>query len=216
MMAKPLLIAIAILLSAPCSSLGATVRPYHIAGGVGIGFKAAPGETNHLRISWDGVTMTFTDTRNRVVARGDGGRFRVGRCEQVDVHTVRCGFERMAGPLVHLGDRSDRLKVGPESATVHGGSGDDVLLGPGTMYGGPGNDTLRGGRGDDQLTGGPGRDVIYGGAGNDQLSDGETDTQAAVDRFDGGPRDPGLTSTWGARCSSTRATCSATIAAAEI
>jgi Ca2+-binding RTX toxin-like protein len=82
-----------------------------------------------------------------------------------------------------------------ESATVRGGSGDDVLLGPddrdggATMYGGLGDDTLRGGRGDDWLTGGPGNDVVYGQGGEDELRDGESDAQAAVDRFDGGRQD---------------------------
>ena len=56
------------------------------------------------------------------------------------------------------------------------------------MAGGAGIDLLRGGGGDDSLTGGPGRDRVYGGGGEDTLVEGETDAQAAVDLFDGGPQ----------------------------
>lgn len=185
-MARPLLIAIALLLSAPCSSLGATVTTIDLVGGTSAVFKAAPGERNHLRVSAVGDDFTFTDTRNRVRARG--------RCWQIEAHTVRCWLERTGSPLLRLGDRGDRVKL-TESATVRGGRGDDVLLGPddryggAIMYGGPGDDTLRGGRGDDRLTSGAGNDVVYGRGGEDELRDGESDAQAAVDRFDGGRQD---------------------------
>jgi Ca2+-binding RTX toxin-like protein len=36
------------------------------------------------------------------------------------------------------------------------------------------------------VNGGPGRDLLYGGRDNDSLYDGELDSEAAVDRFDGG------------------------------
>jgi Ca2+-binding RTX toxin-like protein len=190
MMAKRLLIAITILLWAPCSSLGATVRPPQ-EDGTGARFVAASGETNHLRVWTDVDAVIFTDTRNRVVARAlKHGASPAGRCEQVSVHTVRCGGDHAGVPWVRLGDRNDRVKVTGEGALVDGGRGDDVVVGTGSFNGGAGNDTLRGGPGDDGLTGGPGRDVVYGGGGDDSLGDGETDSQAAVDRFDGGPQGP--------------------------
>jgi len=187
-MAKPLLIAVTMLLWAPGSSLGATVRPSFADRGTRVEFKAAPGETNHLRVSSEGDEVTFTDTHNRVVARAaKHRRFDVGDCEQVNVHTVRCEFDHLNVPSVRLGDRNDRVKVtGSGGALVDGGRGDDVLIGTGGLDGGAGNDRLRGGPDDDGLTGGPGRDVVYGGGGDDTLSDGETDSQAAVDFFDGG------------------------------
>src|SRR4051794_32705442 len=120
-MLRPPLIAIAVLLLAPGVAHGATVRPYYIAGGSAVEFKAAPGEKNDLRIAWDGTTATFTDTRNRVAARA-GRRSGLGRCQQVRTHTVRCAFERMAGPRVLLGDRDDRVKVTGETASLYGGS----------------------------------------------------------------------------------------------
>jgi hypothetical protein len=68
----------------------------------------------------------------------------------------------------------DKLIGGEE---FESGSGDDFLLGSPVaaivdlMGGGPGNDTLRGGRGqgEDLLAGGPGRDRIYGAEGADLL-----------------------------------------------
>ncbi|MGH2944393.1 MAG: calcium-binding protein, partial [Solirubrobacteraceae bacterium] len=56
---------------------------------------------------------------------------------------------------------------------VHGGSGDDVLIGDdgpnelGNSIGG--NDQLAGGGGPDRLIGGPGRDILAGGPGDDTL-----------------------------------------------
>jgi len=59
---------------------------------------------------------------------------------------------------------------------LEGGPGDDIL------YGGPGNDTLEGGPGDDVLYGGDGNDTLEGGPGNDTLIGGPGD-----DFLDGGP-----------------------------
>jgi Ca2+-binding RTX toxin-like protein len=58
---------------------------------------------------------------------------------------------------------------------VHGLGGDDDLTVaggvrvPAWLYGGEGNDRLRGGSGDDVLLGGPGNDVLDGGQGQDLL-----------------------------------------------
>ena len=57
----------------------------------------------------------------------------------------------------------------------NGQAGDDVVIvsrnvpAPVTLQGGPGNDTLIGGRGGDKLTGGPGNDTLFGHGGDDAL-----------------------------------------------
>ncbi len=59
-----------------------------------------------------------------------------------------------------------------------GGAGDDVVIvarnvpAPVTLSGGPGNDLLVGGAGNDKLSGGPGNDTLIGRGGNDKLSGG--------------------------------------------
>jgi Ca2+-binding RTX toxin-like protein len=55
---------------------------------------------------------------------------------------------------------------------MFGQDGDDLLLGgkgANVMFGGAGNDTLRGRGGDDRISGGDGNDLIFGGAGDDTL-----------------------------------------------
>ena len=63
------------------------------------------------------------------------------------------------------------LYGGPGNDTLVGGNGDDILSG------GPGDDTITGGRGNDILIGGPGQDHLDGGGGGDTIyaQDGERD-----------------------------------------
>jgi Ca2+-binding RTX toxin-like protein len=80
---------------------------------------------------------------------------------------------------------NDAIVVDPrvtKSAEIHGGAGDDVLVGgagrdslfgdDGNDYlvGGAGNDLLLGGAGDDRLLGGNVRDLLIGGRGADRLN----------------------------------------------
>lgn len=67
---------------------------------------------------------------------------------------------------------------GPGNDTLSGGFGEDVILG------GPGRDTLDGFNGNDTLDGGGGNDVINGGPGNDTLTGG-----GGADTIDGGDGD---------------------------
>lgn len=100
-------------------------------------------------------------------------------------------FEASERVSIHVtGSNRGDVMVGPvyAGATFEGGAGDDLLVALSgrrndhhAFYGGPGNDTLKGGNGRDTLDGGPGDDVItggdgfnkiYGGPGNDLITDG--------------------------------------------
>ncbi|AJA08080.1 heme peroxidase [Sphingopyxis fribergensis] len=75
--------------------------------------------------------------------------------------------------------------------TLKGGSGEDVIGGLGgddALTGGSGDDTLAGGEGDDALGGGSGDDLLAGGDGDDVLGGGSGD-----DRLDGGDGDDVMT-----------------------
>jgi Tol biopolymer transport system component/Ca2+-binding RTX toxin-like protein len=85
------------------------------------------------------------------------------------------------------GDRGDdALDGGDDSDLLFGGPGNDTLrerrFGFDTMFGGPGDDVVAGGRANDKLYGGTGNDVLYGGSGTDRLYGGPGD-----DKLYGGP-----------------------------
>jgi Ca2+-binding RTX toxin-like protein len=182
-MNKTLPLALLALLLLPSAASAATATAdVRTRAGVELGpvtFKAAKSEKNDVTVTYVGGRLRFHDDANRVRAQGD--------CEQVNRRTAICpSTEDIA--QVRLGNRDDRATV-EGLVTVFGGDGNDVLRGSGgddRLDGERGNDTLHGlGRGDD-LTGGPGRDRLYGGSGDDDLFDGETDAQAAADLFRGG------------------------------
>lgn len=69
----------------------------------------------------------------------------------------------------------DRLSGNDGDDTLKGGLGNDNLLrgdGADTLFGGEGNDQLNGGAGNDHIWGGLGNDRIVGGDGNDSVSGG--------------------------------------------
>jgi Ca2+-binding RTX toxin-like protein len=78
------------------------------------------------------------------------------------------------------GDRgAHSIDGGDDSDLLSGGPGDDPLrqrrFGFDTLFGGPGDDKLAGGRANDKLYGGIGNDVLYGGSGTDRLYGGPGD-----------------------------------------
>lgn len=98
------------------------------------------------------------------------------------------------------GDDSDLLFGGPGNDTLrerrfgfdtlYGGPGDDVLAGGRAndmLYGGTGNDTLYGGSGTDHLYGGPGDDTLYGGPGRDYFDCGPGNDTVYITRRNTGP-----------------------------
>lgn len=132
--------------------------------------------------------MVFRDRANPVRAKGD--------CKQIGRHAASCPITkghitvRLRGGDDRLADRRDQFVDREGRLLVYGGNGDDRMRGSHSsiaFYGDRGNDRLKGGDGSDTLDGGPGRDRVIGGRNNDRLIDGETDARAAPDVFIGGP-----------------------------
>jgi Ca2+-binding RTX toxin-like protein len=71
--------------------------------------------------------------------------------------------------------KDDALAAGTTPAELRGNGGDDVLDGPGFLFGGAGDDLLRGSDQRDTLRGEAGKDELYGGAEQDDLDGGSED-----------------------------------------
>jgi hypothetical protein len=106
----------------------------------------------------------------------------VGNEVQVFVTGAESGITQFTLDLGNFG----ALRTGSKRPNdIHGGAGDDLILGRGGM------DVLHGGRGDDRLVDGPGFDVLTGGPGDDIFSfrpdgrlDKVTDFTLGHDRID--------------------------------
>ena len=140
----PVLLAVlAALVAAPAA--GAATARISPTGGT-VDYIAA-GETNDLRASITGATITLTDP-GATIAAG------TGCVTGADTHTVRCGGTALSAAL-GAGDDIATV-VGALAARLDGGAGAD------TLTGGDANDTVDGGAGADVLAGGAGADVISG------------------------------------------------------
>jgi Ca2+-binding RTX toxin-like protein len=170
-----------------------------------------PATASAWSISRDGTRLTVTDGAGSsafVVDRDAGGSVVLedtggfdgdlpAQCA-VDVDGdgfVHCSEVDAVSVLGNDGD-DDLAMVGGVTGTLDGGAGADTLRGGDagqTLVGGSGDDDLDGGAGadmvtgddgDDQLAGGAGADVLGGGAGSDQIDGGADDDQ--IDGGDGG------------------------------
>lgn len=77
------------------------------------------------------------------------------------------------------GGRGEHDTIGADVEDLYGGDGNDVLRGnaaPNTLSGGPGNDRLYGRGGNDELFSGIGNDRLYGQGGDDRLRAGRRGT----------------------------------------
>jgi hypothetical protein len=226
-MVRTLAVCLGALLALPSAALAATVSGtliyctgeeacrYFMVPALGVGFDAAPGEINELRVQEtvrEGVTdrqgVRIQDTRATVTA-GD-------YCTSVDEHEAVCR-PRPQEPTSALwmtartGDQADVAFVEFGSALL--GPGDDTGRGSGVIQGGPGGDdiqfeapaprpfqfftiTFHGGAGEDllvgglptsDLDGGPGPDELVGGDGPDRLRG-----RAGADRITGGRSGDGI------------------------
>ena len=80
-------------------------------------------------------------------------------------------FDKVADYVVQNSDELGAMGSGND--ILHGGEGDDLLLGGGgndILNGGLGDDILYGGTGNDTLTGGKGDDILHGGTGSDTFT----------------------------------------------
>ena len=178
-------------------SLSIRVRPGAFIANTGV-FSGQINSNSALYIDNAGVTSDISGTEDVIVnnagtvlgaitasslqLRTTGeitGYVQAGSGDDAVVNSGRIGGD------VLLGSGTDRYTArgAGQSGTVYGGEGDDVLRGAAAddaLWGDGGSDTLLGGDGDDTLTAGEGDDILKGGAGADLLDGGRgRDTIAA-------------------------------------
>lgn len=167
--------AVMLALTSAAAASAATVEVKLVVLGDAPVYVAAPGEKNDVLVS-------RIDERTQRIA-DPGASITAGRgCTLVDEHTAECrtARETMYYATVSTGDGDDTIRAAGETLTTaarifaNGGPGNDVLLG------GPGEDGLNGGGG--------GHDVLNsGGGGGDTLTDGDsTGVDVDADEMDAG------------------------------
>jgi Ca2+-binding RTX toxin-like protein len=114
----------------------------------------------------DMVVVNATNGDDAVTVTGSGTSTQVGGLSaQVTMSGAIAGSDQLNVQPLAGADVVDASALAATAALlfVHGGTGDDLLLGgfgPDVMFGGDGDDVLVGGPGADRLDGGPGEDVI--------------------------------------------------------
>ena len=121
----------------------------------------------------DGSTLLFDEFGTAQVAVDDPGPDPLpgARIDNVDRWILST-----ENSTIDAGDAGIDLQIelrGGAQNLLFGGSGDDVLIGNGSLFGGDGDDLLIAGDEDTLLDGGPGDDTLIGGAGADTLIGGD-------------------------------------------
>jgi hypothetical protein len=182
------IVAAGLLLAAPCT-LAATVEDSATEGPNSedfLLFQAGPGERNRLTISDSRKGIVLVDHGARM--RNSGGGF--GACKfSRDRHRALCELSAETDHfVVELGDRDDVVRFKGTNGSRHGLTArttvsdamrfaeyydelDGAIYDHAELYGGAGNDVLRGTNRQDLLDGGRGRDVVDGGNGPDRILD---------------------------------------------
>ena len=151
------------------------------AGSSTLTFSAEAGEANDVTISLAAGTYTITDVGATAAALISAP------CTRVDDSTVTCPAAGITALDISTIDLDDRVVVTADTAaTIKGGRGDDDLSG------GPANDIVIG----DGILGETGSDRVAGGGGDDELFGKAADVSADDPNvLDGGP---GRDDLWGA------------------
>src|SRR4051812_21602593 len=172
----------------------------------GLAYTAAPGEENHIEVSYDSDAQAFRFHDSGVASIDSSGP----QACSVEGNSAACPMDWTGQVVVRLGDRNDSAVITNQlphvktpsnlySGTVQmmGGDGDDTLdAGPGipstgdlmttswvSLWGdGFPSDPVDYGRGNDILIGGAGEDGFVGGPGNDEMIG-----NGGRDAFDGSP-----------------------------
>ncbi|MEZ5099791.1 MAG: calcium-binding protein [Thermoleophilia bacterium] len=172
--------------AALAAAVGAHAATVQVAAGT-LSFAAPFGEANSVSIVPSGSDYLVDDSVALVIGAGcvAGGDATQAICAGAGVTSVE----------VSTSDMNDVVQVSVGvPTTVYGGDGNDVLRGGAageTFYGENGNDTFDGGGGNDLLIGGPGNDTFEGEGGNDTILGGPDDDTISGgdddDVLDGGP-----------------------------
>src|SRR3954452_5309372 len=157
----------ALALQAPAAFAGTA----SVEGGT-LSFRAAPGEVNDFALGFfdDDQAYRLSDRTGPVTA-GPG-------CTQESSGAL-CPGAGVTAVAIDLGDGDDMGSAagGPPPITMHGGPGNDVLSGLGTLAGDEGDDYLVAGAGHHE-------DVFIGGPGHDQIEAYNSDTIDCQGDFD--------------------------------
>lgn len=150
---------------------GESVSPGDYAFSVRVADDGIPG-----RSVQQSVTVTVKASGVEIGAEVLGGDLVISGTDGNDIIVVELAADDPTKENVSINGESQGLfdlAALTGSIRIHGGAGNDKLtIGAGItqaaeLFGGPGNDVLRGGAGDDILDGGAGNDVLNGGKGND-------------------------------------------------
>jgi Ca2+-binding RTX toxin-like protein len=147
---------------------------------------AKPGKTitliNNAKVYTPNNEFSHDNDRMAIAAR-NGGRMQLDAGGGDDfVFVANNGTALFA----EMGSGNDLAIGGQLADTIHGETGNDVLIGAGgndRLFGAKGTDWLDGGSGNDTIYGGRDNDTIIGGAGNDVLS-GDLGDDVYIFRFE--------------------------------
>ncbi len=116
------------------------------------------------------ITVTFNDDPAQVFEDSESILID-GKAGDDDI-----AYSGILAATIHGGDGNDRILGSETVDLIYGGNGNDLIdggTGNDAIFGGLGNDTLLGGNGDDAIHGGAGDDLIDGGSNNDHLRGGK-------------------------------------------